>query len=175
MRRVSWMFVLAVVALASFACSQESGSGIADNPVAPQTADLSAVSGAVQSQTNICHWAPDYIEEGEPYEYHVIGISTNGNAYNAHTNHGDPIGCDVSGFVVGDDCSSCVAEIAPAAVSAASKQAPVAICHFDVDLEEEYDSIVIEVNGNSLDAHLANHGDCTTLDAVGTENCACTI
>jgi hypothetical protein len=179
MRRHSWICLLAAVALLSFACSQDGDSGLTASPTAVQSSDPIAVTGAAQPQANICHWSPDYLEEGELYEYHVIGISTNGNAYNAHAAHGDPIGCDVSSAAVGDDCSSCAPPAAgPTAVAPTGggiPQGKSAICHFDIDDEDPYLSIVIQVSNNAVDKHIANHGDCIAVDPVGTENCTCGV
>lgn len=46
------------------------------------------------------------------------------------------------------------------------------ICHNDVDDEEAYDSIAIEVSNSSVSKHFSNHGDGYTSDPVGTENCS---
>ena len=86
--------------------------------------------------------------------------------------------CIVSFGCSQDSGGSYESPVAPAGVSsvtAEAQAAPVVICHFDVDDEDLYDSIVIEVNGNSLDRHLNNHGDCTTDAPVGTENCSCAV
>ena len=99
MKKPIWLFALALVCIAAFACSQDGGNGFTDNPVAP-TQELSNVTNEAQL-------------------------------------------------------------------------APVLICHFDVDLEDPYDSIAIYVNGNSVDRHIANHGDCLYFGAPGTENCGC--
>jgi hypothetical protein len=84
----------------------------------------------------------------------------------------------IAAFGCSDGGSSIENPVAPAgvtSVTAEAQAAPVVICHFDVDDEDLYDSIVIEVNGNSLDRHLDNHGDCTTDAALGTENCSCAV
>ena len=56
----------------------------------------------------------------------------------------------------------------PASVSATEK---VTLCHFDVDDEDPYESIVIEVSENAVGKHMANHGDFVTALPVGTEDC----
>jgi hypothetical protein len=98
MNRNRWTFVLALLCIVAFGCSQDGGSGFTENPVAP---------AAVTS------------------------------------------------------------------VTAEARQGRVVICHHDVDDEEPYDSIAIEVNGNSVAKHFANQADCFTEDPVGTENCTC--
>lgn len=172
MKRSLWSFTLALLAVASFACSDGSGTSYTDNPVAPTSADLTSVVGAVQAQAQICHWNPDYLLDGDPYEYHVIAVSTNGNALNAHSAHGDPA-CDVSALAVGDDCEATCVPSVPSSVTAWVQAGKTLICHNDVDDEDPWDSIAIEVSGNSAGKHIANHGDCYTTDPVDTQNCSC--
>jgi hypothetical protein len=179
MRRVTWMFLLALTALVSFACSGDGGG----NPVAPENAELSTATNAAQlPQTAICHWSPDYLEDGDPFEYTVISI--NSNALDGHSRHGDPLTCDLVtlGLVEGDDCSACApieeapTDGAPAPTSPSGPpQGKARICHFDVDDEELYDSIVIEISNSAYQKHIDNHGDCDSVDPVGTEDCTCTI
>lgn len=179
MRHARLTLCAALVALFPFACGQDGGSA---NPVAPETADLSvATDSAQQPQTLLCHWSPDYLEEGEPFEYTVLSV--NGNAVPGHAQHGDPLSCDLAtlGLVAGEDCSAC-AQAAPPVDPAPQPTPPAGvpqgkarICHFDVDDEELYDSIVIEISSSAYSKHLANHGDCDSVDPVGTENCTCAL
>jgi hypothetical protein len=99
MNRHRWTFVLALLCIVAFGCSQDGGSGF-ENPVAPATVT---------------------------------------------------------------------------SVTAEAQAPPALICHNDVDDDHAYDSIAIVVNGNSVDKHFANHGDCLTDDPEGTENCGCAI
>jgi len=177
MRRVTWMFLLALTALVSFACSGDGGS-----PTAPASADLSTATEAAQlPQTDICHWSPDYIEEGEPFEYTVITV--NGNSLDGHARHGDPLDCDLVtlGLVAGDDCAACAPAEEPldgAPVETQPTDVPpgkARICHFDLDEEEPYDSIVIEISTAAYATHIERHGDCDSVEPVGTENCSCEV
>lgn len=176
MRHARFTLLTALVALAPFACSQDGGSA---NPVAPDSADLAVTTQTAQlPQSLICHWSPDYLVDGEPFEYTVISV--NGNALPGHAQHNDPLTCDLVtlGLAAGADCSACAPAAPPVAVApppAAVPQGKARICHFDVDDEELYDSIVIEISVNAYSKHLANHGDCDSIDPVGTENCACAI
>jgi hypothetical protein len=82
----------------------------------------------------------------------------------------------IAAFGCSDSGGSYESPVAPAgvtSVTAESQAAPVLICHNDVDDHHAYDSIAQYVNGNSVDKHFNNHGDCLTGDAEGTENCSC--
>jgi hypothetical protein len=127
------MAICLLVCAAAFvaACSQ----GGASTPVAPQTSNLtassnlsadasqasnpttgsSATSVSTQSRSNdyvlVCHNNVDG-DDGDPA---WVVISVNSTSVPKHCdNHGDFAAticsnfCDLSGFAVGDDCSSCV-------------------------------------------------------------------
>lgn len=184
MRRFTWMFALALVAVATFACSQDGGSSYTSTPVSADTASFTSVAGAARSNSVpvlLCHFNEDW-ETELTLAYEVIEVDDN-SAPKHCANHGDfnseatygCTTCDLSAYAVGDDCSACAAAVAPSAITAAAKAAPALICHNDVDDDHPYDSIAIVVNGNSVDSHFANHGDCPTADAEGTENCSCLV
>jgi len=159
---------VATLSLAAFACSDNGGNRFTETPVAPQASDLTAVTGAVASRTLICHHNPDG-DDDPAFEWFAISVA-NGDKY--LSNHSDD--CILASGAVGEECTCETAAITPLGnVNGASKQDKYLICHNDVDDDEAYDSIAIEVNGNSLDNHFANHGDCYTADEPGTENCSC--
>ena len=107
---------LALVLVFAFGCSQ--GESTPTSPeLDSEVGALQNTTAAVKNVVLVCHYD---IDETDPLvDWSIVEVSGNGASVGSHcANHADfttagTLGCgtcDLSGFVAGEDCSSCAPE-----------------------------------------------------------------